>query len=170
MELHRFINQMAANAQRLSALAENVSQEQARWQPGPNAWSILEVICHLRDEEKADFRAHLDLILHRSADPWPRISPEAWATERHYNEQALDTCLRDFLSARKESLDWLRGLSAPDWNREYPAPWGSPIRAGDMLAAWVAHDLLHLRQLIRLHWAYTLRQVQPYTVDYAGDW
>jgi hypothetical protein len=33
-----------------------------------------------------------------------------------------------------------------------------------------AHDLLHLRQLIELHWAYTQRATQPYQTRYAGDW
>ncbi len=48
-------------------------------------------------------------------------------------------------------------------------PWGS-IRAGDMLAAWVAHDLLHTRQLVELRWAYTTSAVLPFRVNYAGDW
>ena len=39
-----------------------------------------------------------------------------------------------------------------------------------MLAAWVAHDLLHLRQLVELHYAWTAQQLQPYSVAYAGDW
>jgi hypothetical protein len=49
------------------------------------------------------------------------------------------------------------------------APFGQ-ISAGDMFASWVAHDLLHIRQLVELHWAYTTRQLQPYNVEYAGGW
>jgi hypothetical protein len=40
-----------------------------------------------------------------------------------------------------------------------------------MMAAWVAHDILHQRQLVELQWAYMTRQVvTPYQVRYAGDW
>ena len=61
-------------------------------------------------------------------------------------------------------------LSAtPDWEADYDAPFGR-IAAGDMFAAWVAHDLLHMRQLVELHWAYTMVKVDPYRVRYAGTW
>jgi hypothetical protein len=39
-------------------------------------------------------------------------------------------------------------------------------RAGDMFAAWVAHDLLYLRQL----WTYLSRQMTGYSTRYAGEW
>ena len=40
----------------------------------------------------------------------------------------------------------------------------------DLLASWVAHDLLHMRQLVELHWVYTIHQLEPYKVEYAGQW
>ena len=43
-------------------------------------------------------------------------------------------------------------------------------RAGDLLAAWVAHDLLHLRQLVELKYAYLARTMEPYALKYAGEW
>jgi hypothetical protein len=160
---------MAGNAQRIRALAEGISDEQARWKPDPKAWSILEVINHLFDEEREDFRVFLDHTLHRPGEKKPQISPEAWATERKYNERDLQESLQGFLDAREESLAWLRGLSSPDWDVTYQAPWG-PIRAGDVFAAWVAHDILHMRQLVKLHWAYTILQMEPYVSEYAGEW
>ena len=169
MELDRFISQMADDAQRVRALAEGISDEQARWRPDPASWSILEVVNHLLDEEREDFRVMLDLALHRPDEPRPRIDPQAWVTERKYNERDPGESLQGFLAAREESLAWLRELSSPDWEAVYQAPWG-PIRAGDVFAAWVAHDLLHIRQLVELHWAYTTRQLQPYRVEYAGEW
>ena len=90
-------------------------------------------------------------------------------TGRRYNERDLGESLDGFLSARQASLAWLRGLSSPDWDATYQAPWG-PIAAGDIFAAWVAHDLLHMRQLVELHWAYTAARLAPYRTDYAGDW
>jgi len=66
-------------------------------------------------------------------------------------------------------LAWLRSLDSPDWEATYEAPWG-PITAGDLLASWVAHDLLHMRQLVELHWHYKEEQVEPYSTRYAGEW
>jgi len=169
MDLESVMSQMAHNARAIEALVQDVSAEQGRWKPNEGEWSILEVVNHLYDEENEDFRAHLDLILHHPGEPWPRIDPERWVVERGYNERDLAQSLGDFLRVRDESLAWLRSLAAPDWQATYEAPFGQ-ITAGDMMAAWVAHDLLHTRQLVELQWVHTTQLVQPYRVRYAGVW
>lgn len=169
MNLDHFITQMATNAETIRQLTVGVSDEQARWKPDSESWSVLEVINHLVDEERLDFRVRLDHILHKPGVEPPDIHPERWVTERGYNERQLTPSLDAFLQARADSLAWLRGLGAPDWEAAFTAPWGT-IRAGDMFAAWVAHDVLHMRQLVELHYAWTTRQVQPYSVRYAGEW
>jgi hypothetical protein len=160
---------MNVNAQRVRSLVRDVSDEQARWKPDAGSWSVLEVVSHLYDEEREDFRVRLDVILHRPDDAWPPIDPEGWVTARRYNEGDPATVLDGFLREREASLAWLCSLEEPDWEKAYKAPFGS-IRAGDMFAAWVAHDLLHLRQLVELHWAYLNRQMTGYSTRYAGEW
>jgi hypothetical protein len=169
MDLEYSISQMAANAQRIRLLAENITDQQARWKPDANSWSILEVLGHFLDEEQRDFRVRLDIALHRPDEPWPGIDPEGWVKERRYNESDPGTILGNFLSAREESLTWLKGIPSLDWEATYLAPFGS-ITVGDIFASWVAHDLLHMRQLVELHWAFTLTKVAPYRVNYAGTW
>jgi hypothetical protein len=169
MNIDYFTAQMANNAETIRTLIQGVSHEQARWKPSPDCWSILEVINHLYDEEIEDFRPHLDIVLHHPDQSWPSIDPEGWVTERQYNQREIRESLGDFLNARKESLVWLRGLSSPNWEATYDAPFGQ-ITAGDLFASWVAHDLLQIRQLVELHWAYTTLLVSPHKVDYAGPW
>lgn len=169
MDIEYFATLMAENAARIRALVRGVSEQQARWRPDPDSWSILEVVNHLLDEERQDFRVRLDYTLYRPGEPWPSIDPGGWVTERAYNQQDLDDSLAQFLSEREASIAWLRTLAGPDWDATCEAPWG-PIRAGDLFAAWVAHDLLHTRQLVELHWAYTVAELEPYSVDYAGTW
>ena len=161
--------QMARDAERIQGLVEGVSLEQARWRPNPDSWSLLEVINHLYDEEREDFRVHLDIILRCPEEPWPPIDPERWVAERTYNLRDPCESLEGFLRERKQSLLWLDSLLSPDWDAVYAAPFGR-ITAGDMIASWVAHDLLHMRQLVELLWAYTGVLVTPFRVDYAGPW
>ena len=169
MDVELLASEMAKNAARIAALVRDVTKPQARWRPDPDTWSILEVINHLWDEEREDFRVRIDFTLHRPGEPWPGIDPGGWVGQRRYNERDSKESLAGFLSAREASLAWLHQLDSPDWDVTYEAPWG-PIRAGDVFASWVAHDLLHTRQLVELHWAYTQAQVQPYSTQYAGDW
>ncbi len=37
-------------------------------------------------------------------------------------------------------------------------------------AAWAAYDVLHVRQLVELKWQYLVEAVEPYGVEYAGEW
>lgn len=169
MNFQSVIAQMDSNAQVLHALVKDCSEPQARWKPDADSWSVLEVVNHLLDEEREDFRAHIDLLLHHRADAWPRIDPQGWVVERAYNLRDLGESLAGFMAAREESLAWLGDLGDVAWTTEYTAPFGT-IRAGDLLASWVAHDVLHMRQLVRLKWAYLLPKVEPYGVRYAGVW
>lgn len=169
MNLQDGITQLEQSAERVRRLVLGVGDEQAHWKPEPESWSIVEVINHLYDEEQFDFKVRLDHILHKPGVNPPPFNPEALVTESAYNTRELMPSLENYLAERQKSLTWLRGLQSPDWEAVYTAPWGS-ITAGDMFAAWVAHDWLHLRQLVELHYAWTVRQMHPYSVHYAGDW
>ena len=169
MDYNYCLKQLAGDMLRIRLLAQGVDDDQARWRPDADSWSILEVICHLLDEERKDFRVRLDITLHKPDETWPGIDPAGWMTEHNYNEQVLAASLQAFQEEREASLAWLKRLEAPDWEASYEAPWGT-MRAGDLLASWVAHDLLHMRQLVELHWAFKEQQVMPYSTRYAGEW
>jgi hypothetical protein len=169
LDLNQIVDRMRTNAVAITALARSASDAQARWKPSADAWSLLEVVNHLYDEEREDFRTRIDYVLHRPGEQAPPVDPEGWVTARSYNLRDPRASLDAFLRERDSSLDWLRDLQDPDWDAEYRAPWGV-LRAGDLLVAWLAHDHLHLRQLNELHYAYLTQQAAPYSVEYAGDW
>ena len=52
MDVRQIVARMEENAQVILHLAAGVSQEQARWRPTPDDWSLLEVINHFYDEER----------------------------------------------------------------------------------------------------------------------
>jgi len=169
MDIKRAIELLRTHADAIRGLVAGTPGEQARWKPDAGSWSILEVINHLYDEEREDFRLRLDTCLNRPGEAWPPIDPQGWVVQRQYNSRDLEHSLRNFLEERQRSLAWLAGLGSPDLEAEQTAPFGQ-IRTGDLLAAWTAHDLLHLRQLVELHWAWMQKEVAPFDVRYAGEW
>jgi hypothetical protein len=169
MRLDVLRRELAQGAETIQALVVGVSTAEARVRPQPTAWSILEVVAHLLDEEREDFRPRLDLVLHRPHETWAPIDPEGWVTARAYNARDLPATLSAFLAERERSLSWLAGLTAPDWSREHQASFG-PITAGDLAASWAAHDLLHARQLLELRRTRLLGLTAPHRTGYAGDW
>ena len=170
MQSDALIARLAANRETYRGLVADLPEELGRWRPADDQWSILEIVCHLVDEEREDFRTRLDLTLHRPQDPWPSIDPQGWVAERRYRERSLGAALRELLAERDRSLVWLSGLAAPDWRRAHEHPRFGPIAAGDLLVSWAAHDFLHIRQLARRHWEHACKVAQPFSSRYAGDW
>ena len=169
MQFKTLYQELVNSTEMIRALIKDIDQEQAQVKPDAESWSILEVICHLCDEEREDFREHLDFILHRQHQEWHRIDPEGWVIERKYNEQNLSEITDQFFAEREKSLEWLMEISGADLETTYTSTYGS-MNAGEMLACWVAHDNLHIRQLTELRRKYIERITHPYDVQYAGDW
>lgn len=169
MDMDFLLREFTENPKRIKALIAGVTNTEARYKSGAKTWSILEVINHLYDEERFDFRVRLDIILNHPAENWPPIAPTAWVTQHKYNRRDLQASLADYLGERRRSVRWLRSLGTVDWNTRY-ARAGRSIRAGDMFAAWVAHDGLHIRQLNELHRLLLERAAKPYRPGYAGEW
>jgi uncharacterized damage-inducible protein DinB len=170
MDVSWAIQQLTAQSTSIAQLCAALSEEDARVKPDPQSWSIVEVINHLYDEEREDFRQRLDLTLHQPEADWPPIDPDGWVTSRAYQQRDLQQSLDNFAAERQRSIAWLQALRDPDWDRAHTHLSGFVLSAGDLLSAWVAHDLLHLRQLIELRYHLATGHAQPYAVEYAGDW
>ncbi len=167
MDWRQLADRLAASGGILPDLFTGVDEAEARWQPAPERWSMLEVLVHLADEEREDFRRRISSTLEDPARAWPPIDPEGWVRERRYNERDLAAALADFRRERAASLEWLRGLVEPDWDRAHEHPSLGVLRAGDLLASWVAHDDLHIRQILQLRVDYLGVRAAPFSTRYA---
>ncbi|MFC1572543.1 DinB family protein [Candidatus Eisenbacteria bacterium] len=164
------IERLNVNLLAVDKLTQDISSTYATWKPSPEKWSIVEIVCHLLDEEREDFRARLDLLLHRPDAPWPSINPEGWVPERDYIGRDLRTTVGELLEERNRSIAWLRKLEQPAWTNTYEHRILGTMSAGDMLAAWLAHDYLHLKQLAHLQWQLIGTLAHPHSARYAGEW
>lgn len=169
MDLERLTASLAQFPAALRAAVGGMGEGDLRWRPSDGAWSALEVIGHLADEEERDFPLRLKMLIERPGEAWPGIDPEGWAVEHRYNEATPGDVLARFEALRAASVAWLNGLDGTDWEAAYEHPLG-PLRAGDLLAAWVAHDWLHLRQVAKRRYELAVRDGLPYESMYAGEW
>jgi hypothetical protein len=113
------IKRLSDNIHAIEGLLRGVDQEQSLWRPAPGKWSFVEIVNHLIDEERDDFRARLDLTLHHPGEPWPKMNPEALVTERDYQSREMAESIENFLIERRATIAWLKGLQSPDWNLWY---------------------------------------------------
>ncbi len=170
MQAASIASRMRTMAPSLRALLDGVSRDDLRWRPDPNSWSILEIVCHLADEEAEDFRPRLESTLRDPAAPWPPLDLDDVAHKRGYIDRDLAEALSLLESKRAENLRWLGGVIAgsPDWSRAYRHPKIGTISAADLLSSWAAHDALHLRQIAKR--LFQLAQRDGASTEYAGEW
>jgi DinB superfamily len=151
----------------LDALLAGLDETGARTRPAPDEWSPVEIICHLRDEEAEDFGARVRVIL-SGADDFTPIDPERWAAERGYREASLVVVLDELRIRRQASLDLLARVAADALTGSRTHRRLGRLSGLDLLAAWVAHDRIHLAQLAAtLARTWAIRWA-PLRAEYAG--
>lgn len=133
----------------LRFLLREVTQEQAAAaRGGDENWSVVEVMCHLRDaEERALERLR---AMRDETNPFlPGYDQEAWARERDYAAQDLQDALAAFLRLREEHIKDLSALSGEDWERPGTHEEQGNITIFAHTLHMVAHDSQHAAQLAR---------------------
>src|SRR5690606_24578543 len=170
MDFNYCVRELSANAAAIPHLVAGIDAEQARWKPSPNDWSVLEVICHLADEEREDFRARIRHVLSGTDQPAPPIDPQVWVTQRAYNQRDLGESVADYLQERQQSLEWLQGLTYVLWESSIPQSLVQGFRLVDLLFASVVYDLSHQRQLVKFKWSYELIANPPLYTGHPGKW
>lgn len=170
MDTHAIIERMDRFARALPALVRGTGRDEALYRPNDTTWSILEIVCHLADEETDDFRPRLQRTLADRQPEWDPIDPEAAAITRRYRDADLAETTARFVAERQRSLTWLRTLHNADWHRTYNHPRMGKVPAGDLLAAWSAHDALHLRQIAKRQFELAAVNAPGFDTAYAGKW
>lgn len=163
------VQELAANHAVFSSLLNCITKEQITWTPAPDKWSALEIVCHLYDEQREDFRTRLKRTLENPEKPLRPIDPVGWVTERNYADKNFEEMVRNFLEERNRSIDWLSSLISPSWKNIHQHPKLAPTSAELCLANWLAHDYLHIRQITKLKYDY-LKTMCGVPLDYAGNW
>ncbi len=108
---------LAATPARLKGALKGVPKKLAAWRPAPGKWSMLEIVCHLRDMEREAYLARYRRILSEDEPRLPDIDGDVLAIERNYRDQSVAPVLREWLAARRESLKLLRGVKGAAWQR-----------------------------------------------------
>ena len=150
-------------------LLQGISEEKYLWRWQKDKWNLLEIVCHLYDEEREDFRARTKSVLKNPKAPLTPFNPILWIQDRNYAQKDYNQMLAAFLDERQASIDWLNSLTNPNWKNAFIHPKKGPLTAAFFLSNWVVHDYLHIRQILNLEYKY-IQQTTGHMLDYAGNW
>ena len=116
--------------------------------PDATNWSAKEVICHIRDTEES-FMARFQAIMVMDEPTFLPVEPDRWAADRQYGRHDAAEALQTFQMRRDETLKYLRGLGAVQWERGGIHATRGRMTAKDFVALMAWHDDNHLDQLKR---------------------
>jgi len=123
-------------------LAETLSPEALHRPPAPGEWSAMGCLGHLRDAERDVFHVRVRAFLAgQDLLPYDPDTQESAKAEETPMELA-----KDFAGLRAESLALLAQVQAADVEREVHHGEYGPVRLGELLHHWAAHDLMHTVQ------------------------
>ncbi|HEX2786391.1 MAG TPA: DinB family protein [Ignavibacteria bacterium] len=167
---HTFIiENLSQNYFVFEGMLKGLTKEQYMWRSAADKWCLLEIICHLYDEELYDFRTRVKHTLETPERELAPIDPTGWVKSRNYIEKDYNEMVEKFLGERKYSIEWLRTLQNPNWqNAHQHKEWG-PLRADMFLSNWLAHDYMHFRQINNIKFLY-LKETTGESLRYAGEW
>jgi len=165
----KIIEQLQKNKLVFKSLLEDIHPELITWRPRPDKWCMLEIVCHLYDEEQFDFRFRANWILEKPNTLPPPFNTMDWVKDRKYMEQDYYDMVNKLLNERDASITWLKELKNPNWDNSYEHPEFGTTTAKHYIDNWLAHDYLHIRQIIKQKFDYFNSQTNE-NLEYAGIW
>jgi len=116
------ISELKKNKTVFAELLKNLDPELIYWKQNTDKWCLLEILCHLYDEEREDFRARLQKTLENPGEKLDPINPAAWVSLRNYLNEDFNKRINDFLKERDSSINYLLNLDNPNWENFYEHP------------------------------------------------
>ena len=115
---------------------------------GDELWSILEIVCHMRDTERRAF-ARVQQMVNEDRPFLTGYDPATVAVESDYQSQSLYDALDAFESTRREQIAYLQGLTEEQWRRTAEHEEVGEITVQSLTNHMAMHDCVHMAQISR---------------------
>jgi hypothetical protein len=142
----QYVEILQATPAKLRSLLQGLSEEQLRYKPTEETFSLKENILHLRDIEIEGYGRRLRLILAENLPTLEDIDGTRLCQVRRYQLANAARALEEFCRARQGNIAYLRNMTAFQWNRKAIFN-GDEITLLQLVDKWVAHDLDHLKDI-----------------------
>jgi uncharacterized damage-inducible protein DinB len=129
----------------LRRLLESVSEEQADARPGPNEWSIKEVIGHLCDVERI-FAYRALCCARGDTTPQPGFEQDDYVRATDFNGRPLADLVDEFAFQRRANLLCFKPLTEAELVRRGTAS-DNPVSTRALLFILAGHVVHHIESL-----------------------
>jgi uncharacterized damage-inducible protein DinB len=134
----------------LRSMLKGLSDDWTSATEGPETWSPFDVLGHLIHGERTDWIARAKLILEQANKPFTPF--DRFAQFRESDGKSLDELLDEFESIRRQNLESVASwhLTDAQLSLEGTHPVFGAVTLRQLLSTWVAHDLAHIGQIVRV--------------------
>jgi hypothetical protein len=133
----------------LDALVFDVTQKQAQAaRGGDEGWSVVEVVCHLRDAEEIAVQ-RMEAMRDQDTPAIQGYDQDALARDRHYAADDLRKALAAFVRFRLRHVASLEALAPEQWERPGQHSELGGITIFNHTLHMAAHDAIHCAQIAR---------------------
>ena len=144
----RLLSNLKSLPYELEDLVSGISDDELRWRPIPNKWSIGEILAHLRDVEREVFHSRLNRTVFDDSPRFELWDPDGASSARNYAEQSGSQALEEFRAARAETVRFLESTPLESWQRAGIHPERGPETVEDQVTRQIRnHDLAYLVQI-----------------------
>jgi hypothetical protein len=149
--LDQSVDLLARTPDVLNAFLRNASNEWITRKEPPDGWSPFDVVAHLIQGEESDWLARVRIILYEGEG----YTFKPFDRDAHFESsrgRTLADLLDTFARLRRRSLDELARMQVTPAQLELRGthPEFGTVTLGQLLAAWVVHDLNHIAQIARV--------------------
>lgn len=140
------------NPRRMAALTGDLSPAQLRTPPEPDAWSLTDILAHLRSCADV-WGACIATMLAEDHPTIRAINPRGWIERTNYRDLEFVASFVAFTAQRDDLLTTLAALSPEQWERSATITGaGAPLtRTVRFYAQWLArHERSHLMEIARV--------------------
>ncbi len=116
----------------------------------PGKWSMRQVLQHLADSELV-WGYRLRMMLAHERPSITGYDQDLWAERLRYDEADPADAIAEFGTLRRSNLRLLERATPSDMARVYVHAERGEERVDHLVKLYAGHDLLHLRQLDRIH-------------------
>jgi DinB superfamily len=146
----RGIEQLEATPDILRLLLEPLTAGEAEWKPGPDRFSIGEVLEHLSHVEGHCFRLRVERMIAEENPQLEPYDPEVYAAAGAYSGRNAEDSFDHFEDQRLDNLEFLRNLPGEAAGRAGVHGRLGPITVAQLVSEWAFHDLGHIRQIAEI--------------------
>jgi hypothetical protein len=129
----------------LHAALDTLSDPQARFKPGPDEWSVKEVIGHLNDVERV-FSYRLLRVSRGDATPLPGFEQEDYVRVAGFDDWSLNDLVSEFEHLRRANILIVQHMNDETIDRRGTAS-GASISARALIHMLVGHVEHHIASL-----------------------